>query len=121
VRHSIGEFMHEMGVVSKIVKIAERHAKQNKARKVKKLVLQIGQLSSVIPDAVRLCWPICIEDTLLAGSALEIEVMPANGVCKQCGDIYNLVEHEFKCPKCQGEKWEMRTGRELFIKEIAVV
>ncbi|MFY9398845.1 MAG: hydrogenase maturation nickel metallochaperone HypA [Desulfomonilia bacterium] len=113
--------MHEMPIVRKIVKIAEQHALENDARKVTKLVLQIGELSSVIPDAVRLCYPICIEDTLLKDAALEIEVIPAVGKCKGCNEQYNLIEHEYKCPKCESIEWTICSGRELFIKEIAVI
>ena len=112
--------MHEMGIVSRIVNIAEEHAKKNNAQNVAKLVLQIGQLSAVIPDAVRMCYPIASQGTMLEKAELVIEVIPAMGVCGQCGNEYNVVENEFKCPKCQGEKWDLRSGRDLLIKEIAV-
>lgn len=112
--------MHEMSVVSRVVNIAERSAQQSGARKVTKLVLQIGQMSAVIPDAVRMCWPICIEETMLAGGVLEIEMVPAIGICRQCEMEYNLLDHEFKCPQCKSEKWEILKGKELFVKEIEV-
>lgn len=113
--------MHEMSVVNKIVKIAEKHARQNNARKVTRLVLQIGELSSVIPDAVRFCYPVCIEETMLAEAALDIEIIPANGACKQCREAYNVIKHEYKCPKCDSEAWDLISGRELSIKEIEIL
>lgn len=113
--------MHETPIVFKIVGIAEHHAKINGANKVNRLVIQIGELSDVIPDAVKMCFPMCIEGTMLDGASLEIETIPAIGVCRQCSNKYNLIEHEFKCPKCQCEHWEIITGRELLIKEIEVV
>jgi len=113
--------MHEMPIVRKIVKIAERHARENGAKIVKRLVLQIGELSSVVPDAVRLCYPMCTDETILKNAVLEIEIVPAIGICQQCSGEYNLVKNEFKCPECQSEKWEISSGRELLIKEIEVV
>lgn len=105
----------------RIVSIATRHARKGGARKVTRLVLQIGQMSDVIPDALRLCYPICTEGTLMEGAALVIEPIPAIGKCGQCSCEYNLLESEFKCPKCSSEKWEMLSGRELLIKELEVM
>ncbi len=113
--------MHEASVMNRIVTIATRHARKGGARKVTKLVLQIGQLSDVIPDALRLVYQMCTEKTALDGAVLEIEPIPAIGKCGECSNEYNLVECEFKCPKCNGEKWEMLSGRELLIKELEVV
>lgn len=107
--------------MNRIVTIATRHARKGGARKVTKLVLQIGQMSDVIPEALRLVYQMCTEGTLLEGAAFEIESIPARGRCGQCTNEYNLLEHEFKCPKCGGEKWEMLTGRELLIKELEVI
>ncbi len=113
--------MHEASVMNRIVSIATRYARKGGARKVTKLVLQIGQMSDVIPDALRLVYPMCTENTMLEGVTMEIEPLPAMGKCKQCEHVYNLLEHEFKCPKCSGEQWELLSGRELLIKELEVM
>ncbi|MBL8967680.1 MAG: hydrogenase maturation nickel metallochaperone HypA, partial [Spirochaetaceae bacterium] len=41
--------MHELGVVIEIVKTVEDFAKANGVTKVDTIVLQIGELSSIIP------------------------------------------------------------------------
>ncbi|HML31845.1 hydrogenase maturation nickel metallochaperone HypA [Sporomusa sphaeroides] len=113
--------MNESAVMKKIVQIAHNHAKKSGATKVFKLVLQIGQLSEVIPDTARKCYPLAIGGTLLEHCKLEIEVVPAMGVCKQCSTTYNLVDQEFKCPNCSSDQHEILSGRELKIKEIAAM
>ncbi|HML31846.1 hydrogenase maturation nickel metallochaperone HypA [Sporomusa sphaeroides] len=110
--------MHETGVMMEIVHLAEKHAKKSGATKVYKLVLQIGQLSAVIPDAAKMCYPFVINGTMLEQCKLAIEVVPAIGVCKQCDSKYNLVEQEFKCPNCSSDQYEILSGRELKIKEL---
>lgn len=112
--------MHEMGVVINMVKTAEKIAKDNGATKVGKLVIQIGELSAVIPKYVEDCYPGAIENTLLSESELEIEVIPGNGICKECNNVYNLIENDLKCPKCGSNLWEVLSGRDVMIKEIAV-
>lgn len=112
--------MHEMGVVINMVKTAEKIARDNGASKVGRLVVQIGELSAVIPKYVEDCYAGAIENTLLSGSELVIEIIPGNGICKECGNVYTLIEHDLKCPKCSSSQWDILSGRDVVIKEIAV-
>ena len=50
---------------------------------------------------------------------LEIEIIPANGLCRQCKQVFNIVEHKRICPTCGEGDWELLSGREFMIKEIA--
>ena len=112
--------MHEMGVVLNIVNSAEQVAKTNNAQRVVCLVLQIGELSGVMPRFVEMCWPAAIQDTLLATSKLVIEEIPGDVTCKTCGKAYNLLKHESICPACAAKEWDILSGRDVMIKEIAV-
>lgn len=113
--------MHEMGVVINIVSEAEKVATENGAEFVGRVVLQIGELTGVVPRYVQDCYPGAIENTRLAKSELVIEVVPGNGVCKNCNKVYNLLEQDFKCPECASEELDVLSGRELMIKEIYVL
>jgi len=112
--------MHEMGIVLNIVRDAEQIAKANEAEGVASVVLQIGELTGVIPNYVQICWVAAIEKTLLSSAALIIEEIPGNGICKKCGMVYKLLEHDLKCPDCGSEAFDTLSGREVVIKEIAV-
>ena len=112
--------MHEMGVVVELVKIAEEYAIANRAQKVTRLVLQIGEASTVIPEAVHVCYPAAVENTMLEGSELEIEILPANAVCVKCGKVFNLSAENFDCPACRSGMWDILGGKEVVIKEIEV-
>ena len=80
--------MHELGVVIEIVRIADRRAREEKASKVTRIVLQVGQLSVLVPELVEACYPAAVCDTLLSDAKLRIEMLPANAIpnCKgiQC-------------------------------------
>lgn len=112
--------MHEMGVVLNIVRDTEQVAKENEAEGVASVVLQIGELTGVIPNYVQTCWIAAIENTLLSSAALIIEEIPGNGRCKNCGKVYNLLERNLKCPDCGDESFDILSGRDVIIKEIAV-
>ncbi|ERI91737.1 putative hydrogenase nickel insertion protein HypA [Clostridiales bacterium oral taxon 876 str. F0540] len=110
--------MHEIGVMIEVVKVVENFAKDNGVSKIEKLVLQIGELSSMVPRYIEACYPAAVDGTMLQDTKLEIEVMPGNGICKRCNKVFNIIENSSKCPHCKSEKWELLSGREFTIKEI---
>ncbi len=110
--------MHEVGVMIEVVKVVENFARDNGVTKIEKLVLQIGELSSMIPRYIEACYPAAIDGTMLQDTKLEIEVMPGNGLCKRCKKVFNVIENNSTCPKCGSKDWELLCGREFMIKEI---
>jgi hydrogenase nickel incorporation protein HypA/HybF len=110
--------LHEVGVLIEVVKQVEGIAEKNGLTKVDTLVLQIGELSSMIPRYIEACYPAAVDGTLLQETKLKIEILPGNGICKQCNKVFNILENKEKCPKCAGKDWEILCGREFMIKEI---
>lgn len=110
--------MHELGVVIEVVKTVENFAKQNRLTKIDTLVLQIGELSSMIPRYVEACYPSAADGTLLQDTKLKIEILPGNALCKKCSKVFNIMENKSKCPACKSVDWELLSGKEFMIKEI---
>lgn len=110
--------MHEVGVMIEVVKTVESFARQNGLSKIDKLVIQVGELSSMIPRYLEACYPAAVEGTLLQETELKIDILPGNAYCKKCNKVFNLIENNYKCPKCRGREWEILCGKEFMIKEI---
>ncbi|WP_252250474.1 hydrogenase maturation nickel metallochaperone HypA [Clostridium sp. ZBS13] len=110
--------MHELGVVFDVVKTVENFVKKNGLTQIDTLVLQIGELSSMIPKYIEACYPAAVDGTLLQDTKLEIEILPGNGICKECNTVFNIIKNNGKCSKCGGGYWEMLCGKEFMIKEI---
>ncbi|MBN1067695.1 hydrogenase maturation nickel metallochaperone HypA [Clostridium botulinum] len=110
--------MHELGVVFDVVKTVENFVRKNGLTKIDTLVLQIGELSSMIPKYIEACYPAAVDGTLLQDTKLEIEILPGNGICKECNTVFNIIKNNGKCSKCGGKYWEMLCGKEFMIKEI---
>ncbi|MCR1955203.1 hydrogenase maturation nickel metallochaperone HypA [Clostridioides mangenotii] len=110
--------MHELGVVIEVVKTVEKIAKDHELSKVDTLVLQIGELSSMIPKYIELCYPAAVFNSILEDTKLKIEILPGNGICKKCNKVFNLLENKRECPNCQSAEWELLCGNEFMIKEI---
>lgn len=111
--------LHELGVVMEVVKVVERFAKENDVEKIETVVLQIGELSSMVPKYVEELYPVAADQTMLEGSQVKIEIMTANGRCEACGGVFPLVVNDGVCPACKSTDCEMLGGaREFYIKEI---
>lgn len=110
--------MHELGVVIEVVKTVENIARENALTKIDTLVLQIGELSSMIPRYIEACYPAAVDGTLLQDTKLKIEILPGNGICKKCNKVFNLIENNGKCPHCGNRDVDILCGKEFMIKEI---
>jgi hydrogenase nickel incorporation protein HypA/HybF len=110
--------VHELGVVIEVVKTVDDFAKKNNVQQIQTLVLQIGELSSMIPKYIEDCFIMAVEGTILQNSKLKIEILPGNAICSGCGKVFNLLQNENVCPSCAGMNWEIISGKEFVIKEI---
>src|SRR5688572_20947205 len=108
--------MHELGIVSQVVDLASSRA--NGAR-VRRLVLEIGKLSLVMPDAVRFCWDVAAKGTALDGSALDIVLVDGKGKCRACGDEVPLEKPLGRCG-CGSSDLEWIAGMDVRIAKMEV-
>ncbi len=110
--------MHELGVIIEVAKTVERFAEKNNLTVIDKIVLQIGEFSSMIPQYVEKCYPAAVDGTSLENTKLEIEILPGNGFCLDCKKVFNILESDYKCPECRKDNFDVLGGKEFLIKEI---
>src|SRR3954470_4313966 len=106
--------MHEMALVEEIIDIA---ASARGEQRVLRIVLEVGKLSAVLPDALRFCFEVAREGTALAGAALEIVEVPGRGRCRACGAEV-MLERPFGRCACTSTDLEWLAGEELRIKSM---
>jgi hydrogenase nickel incorporation protein HypA/HybF len=111
--------MHELGVIIEVVKTVERIAVEQHLTKIESLTLQIGKLSSVVPEYIEKSYPVAVGGSMLQDTRLIIDILPANGMCRECGHVYDIVDSEKICPHCKAQNYDILSGREFFIKEIS--
>src|SRR5262245_56721718 len=108
--------MHELGIAQEVGEIA---CAQAKGARVKRIVLQIGKLSAVLPDAVRFCFDLCTEGTAAAGADLEIIEPAGLARCRICsGQV--LLDRPFGQTDCGSTDLEWLSGKELKIQMVEV-
>lgn len=110
--------MHELGIMFHIVEQVTKLAKENGLTEVEAIVLQVGELSSVVPRYLESCYPAAADGTILEKAVLEIEILPANALCKSCGKVSSVLGSKDSCPHCGNQSRTLISGQEFQIKEI---
>ncbi len=110
--------MHELSIIIEVVKSIDKIAKEQNLTKVDTLVLQIGELSSVVPRYVEDCYPAAIDGTFMEKTKLKIEIIKGIGKCKECNKEFNVIKNKGYCPKCKKRDFHLISGKEFLIKEI---
>lgn len=114
--------MHELGIVFEIQKRVYLVAEENgiPLKDIASVVVEVGEASTIIPRYLKECWPAATDGTEMEQATLETEVIVAEVQCKQCGEEYEYLKNNRKCPKCGAWECVMITGQEFNIKEIVV-
>lgn len=104
--------MHELGICRNIAAIVSEAAK---GRPVRRVTLEIGLLSGVVPDALRFAFEAVTQGTLLEGATLEIMEIPGRAHCGDCGADFALTALHATCA-CGSRRLQRLRGEELNIK-----
>lgn len=111
--------MHELGIVFEILRVVGEVAEREGVEKVDAIVLEVGEVGSVVPEFLQECFPAAAErDPRFEKTELRIEVIPGVAKCAACGTAYGIVKNNGYCPACGNFEKELVSGREFNIKEI---
>ena len=112
--------MHEMSLAEGVLQLVEETARREQASCVKLVVLEIGKLSSVAPEALSFCFEAVTRGSIADGAALKIVEVPGAGWCMDCAETVALSERFGACPKCGGHRVQMTAGDDLRVAELEV-
>ena len=76
--------MHEMSLAEGVLQIIAEAAGAEKFRRVRRVVLEIGKLSAVEPEAMRFCFEAVMQGSIAEGAMLYIVETAGQGWCAQC-------------------------------------
>jgi hydrogenase nickel incorporation protein HypA/HybF len=109
--------MHELALTEDLVALIGEHCA---GRTVTRVVLEIGKLAAVVPDAFRFCFELCAEGTPAAGAELEIVELPGRALCRECGRECELNSAFERCP-CGSFSLQLLSGEQLSLREVEVL
>ena len=112
--------MHEIGVVRSMLRTVEEFAEENGLDRVVSIVVQIGDLSMIVPKYVEDIYSVVVKDTQFENTELVIEVEEGQGICRECRRAFPIVKNEGYCPRCGKRDADIISGRDFIIREIVV-
>ena len=107
--------MHELSIAESVVRIASRQAN---GRRVTKVRMRVGHLRQVVPSALAFSFELVAEGTPVEGAELEVEEVPAVGVCSGCALESRLDSFPLLCRMCGGFDLEILRGEELLVESL---
>ncbi|MBS4015795.1 MAG: hydrogenase maturation nickel metallochaperone HypA [Candidatus Latescibacteria bacterium] len=118
--------MHELSITQSIFSQALAEAKKHKAKRIKKIKLQVGEGAGIVPDCVRFYYDTLKKGTIAEPSVLEFEIVPLKLRCPQChkevkmpeiSDI-DLNSYKISCDCNKGV--EIISGNDMIIEYIDI-
>ena len=107
--------MHELSIAESVVQVASRHAQ---GRRVTKVYLKVGHLRQVVPSALAFSFELVAHGTPAEGAELEMQQIPATGVCQDCGEESRLAAFPLQCGSCHSHDLEVIEGEELLVESL---
>ncbi|MFQ5769938.1 MAG: hydrogenase maturation nickel metallochaperone HypA [bacterium] len=112
--------MHELAIANTIVTTVLHEIERQDLPPVKAVVVRVGALSGVVPEALQFNFEAITIDTPLAHTKLEIEKIPVQGKCRKCSREFTVKNYLFVCPSCQSGQIQVTQGEELDIAYLEV-
>ncbi len=112
--------MHEMSLAESVRSIIEDAAEANGFTRVRRVILEIGELAAVEVDALRFCLDVVLQDTPAAGAAVVVERVAGAGWCPVCAKTVPMHGRYDACPHCGDYQLKVTAGEELRVKALDV-
>ncbi|MCI5669860.1 MAG: hydrogenase maturation nickel metallochaperone HypA [Bacilli bacterium] len=113
--------MHELGLVFYVIDNVEKLAKENHVKSVKKVTLEVGEVSTVVPSYFRDCFTWAIKKSeYMKNCELNLVIIQGISYCRDCKETYPTVKYGKECPHCHSDNTYLVTGSDVMIKNVEV-
>lgn len=113
--------MHELSLCQEVARLIAERASIDGFSRVRRVVLEVGALSHVMPEAMAFGFDVATRGGPAEGAALELVRPPGSAWCADCSAPVALAARGDGCPRCGGHKLLVTGGEELRLKELEVV
>lgn len=108
--------MHELSIALQLLDQVTEITRQHGDARVHKIMVRIGALSGVVPDALATAFTLARANTGYANTELELEEVPVAIFCARCMvDATVATPQWLGCPTCGALSAKVVRGRELEI------
>ena len=116
--------MHELSIAQSLIEVAMEALARSQSGpvRVESVLVRLGVLCGVVPEALEFSYGLCVQGTPLEGSRLIMEQQPAVVFCPQCQSNQTLSDWtRLRCPTCDAPAPGLVQGRELELISMEVI
>ncbi|HDS17147.1 MAG TPA: hydrogenase maturation nickel metallochaperone HypA [Proteobacteria bacterium] len=113
--------MHELPVITEILKVVLEHAARHRLRRVTAVHLEVGALSELEDEWLQRYFDHLSRGGRAAGARLLLKRVPATLTCADCGAEFAFdggAQARNYCPACAGHHCRLLRGQGYFIKNL---
>ena len=113
--------MHELSIAQSLVDLVVEQVATTPDVRVSCVRVRIGELSGVIPQALRSAWPLASRKTPVAGASLLIDEQPILLWCPRCArEAPARGVQSLRCAACGTPSNDVRRGRDMELVSLEV-
>lgn len=110
--------MHEAAIAEEIRDIVLEKMKENNCKKIDKVKISAGELTSIVPEALEFAYEAVTKDTPMEGSEIETKIVKLAAKCGKCSREFRVKDFNYICPECGNVAVKIIRGREMVIQTI---
>jgi len=112
--------VHELSLAIGLLRLVDQTARTEGASRVLRLVVELGALSCVEPEALDFCFEAVRRGSVAEGAELVLRTRPGRACCRSCGSEVTLEALGTPCTACGSYALEILGGDELRLIELEV-
>lgn len=110
--------MHEYSIVQALLNQCEDIAKENKAKRVMKVVSKIGVMSGVEIHLLQTAFDTFKEGTICDGAEFIINHQKIKLHCNACEAEFEIDEMTYKCVECESLNVKVIDGEDMYLMSL---
>ncbi len=110
--------MHELSIASQLVDQVIQHAQANDAIHVREVIVKVGAMQLVVPEALHTAFEAVTEGTIAEGATLEIREVQPMAKCRACRNEFSPEIGNYVCPQCGQANAQIIQGNDIVLHTI---
>jgi hydrogenase nickel incorporation protein HypA/HybF len=112
--------MHERSLVRALLRQVEALAAEHATDRVLAVRVRIGEFSGVEPELLQCAYDDLVDESHVRGAELQLERVPLEADCQQCGKRFPVERFRFECPGCGSPQLAIRGGEDMLLESITI-
>jgi hydrogenase nickel incorporation protein HypA/HybF len=112
--------VHERSLAQALWAQAESLRREHRAARVLAVHVAVGELAGVEPELLRSAFDLLVASSGAAGTQIEMERVPLEARCDDCGVEFPVHRFHFLCPACGSKGVTVLRGEHLILQAVTL-